>query len=212
MGGGPARTLPGERILTGPRWWKRTRGAPASRVAEDVLSEHLDALYRTALRLCNGRTPDAEDLVQEVALQTFRRFHELREIDAARAWLFTILTRTHLNRVRTSMRRRERAVDDLDEASFERALETWRVDDTPETSLERARTRDSIERAIDSLDPALRTVVWLVDVEGFRHREAAAILGVPEGTVASRLFRAHHALRRLLAPAGAGRAGRTGGG
>lgn len=176
-----------------------------------MVSEHLDALYRMALRLCNGRTLDAEDLVQEVALQTFRRFHELREIGAARAWVFTILTRTHLNRVRASTRRPERAVQDLDEASFERALETWRFDDTPETSLERARTRESIERAIDSLDPALRTVVWLVDVEGFRHREAAAILGVPEGTVASRLFRAHHVLRGLLTRAGAER-GRKGGG
>ena len=63
--------------------------------------------------------------------------------------------------------------------------------------------------ALDQLDPELRAAVTLVDLEGFRQREAAEMLDIAEGTVASRLFRARRALRRFLAPSWeAGKAGR----
>ena len=165
---------------------------------EDVLSEHLDALYRTALRMAGGREADAEDLVQDVALKAHQRFSDLRDPGAARAWLFTILTRTQLNRWRSGQRRPEVAADDMDEAAFERALEAWRSPETPERVLDRTRTGRAVEAALDELDPALRSVIWLVDVEGFRQREVAGILDIPPGTVASRLFRARSTLRELL--------------
>ena len=170
-----------------------------NRVAEDVISEHLDTLYRAAVRLCGGRAADADDLVQNVALKAFERFHELREIRAARAWLLTILTRTHLNRLRASRRRPEVTVEDLDDAGLQDLLETWESPETPEATLDRRRTSQSIVAAFDALDADLRVVAWLVDVEGFRHREVSDMLGVPEGTVASRLFRARRMLRLALA-------------
>lgn len=165
---------------------------------EEVLSEHFDALYRTALRLCRGREADAEDLMQEAALRAFRQFGELRDIEAARSWFFTTLMRTHLNQVRTAQRHPEVAIDDLDELAFERALEEWRVLDTPDRALDRARLADRLETALDALDPTLRAVIWLVDVEGFRQREAATMLRIPEGTVASRLYRGRHELREQV--------------
>lgn len=165
---------------------------------EEVLTEHFDALYRTALRLCRGHAADAEDLMQEVALRAFRQFHELREIEAARSWFFTILLRTHLNRVRTATRHPEVAIEDLDDTAFERALEAWRVPDAPDRVFDRARLADQLAGALDALDPALRAVVWLVDVEGFRQRDVATMLRIPEGTVASRLYRARRELRGRL--------------
>jgi RNA polymerase sigma factor (sigma-70 family) len=92
----------------------------------------------------------------------------------------------------------EVAIDDVDEAAFERALEEWQVTEAPEHVLDRSRLRDRLEAAIDALEPALQTVIWLIDVEGFRQREVATMLSIPEGTVASRLYRARCALRELL--------------
>lgn len=189
----------GDQILTRLHWLTGFRRASRTgRVFEEVLSEHFDALYRTALRLCRWVEADAEDLMQELALRAYREFHQLRDIEAARSWLFTILMRTHLNRVRAAKRRPEIAIEDLDEAAFERALEAWRVSEGPEPVLDRALLADRLEAAMDTLDPSLRAVIWLVDVEGFRQREIATMLSIPEGTVASRLFRARRELRELL--------------
>jgi RNA polymerase sigma factor (sigma-70 family) len=169
-----------------------------SRAFEELLSEHLDALYRTALRLCGGRPADAEDLLQEAMLRAFGRFGELREPAAARVWLFTILTRTNLNRLRTQRRRAERLASDLDEQEFEDALAAWRSAEAPDEQTDLLLTRERLAAALDALDEQVRPVVWLIDVEGFRQREVAEMLGIPEGTVASRLFRARRNLREAL--------------
>jgi RNA polymerase sigma factor (sigma-70 family) len=173
---------------------------PSHRAFEELLSEHLDALYRTALRLCGGRETDAEDLLQEMALRALRSFRDLRDQDAVRSWLFTILTRTHLNRVRAAGRRAETFSGDLEEPAFERALEEWRSSETPEDVLESRLLRERLATALDALEPAMRAVVWLIDVEEFRQREVAEMLEVPEGTVASRLYRVRRRLRDVLDP------------
>jgi RNA polymerase sigma-70 factor (ECF subfamily) len=163
-----------------------------------VLSEHLDALYRTALRLCGGRRADAEDLLQDAVLRAFGRFGELREPEATRVWLFTILTRTNLNRLRARRRRAETLASDLDEHEFEDALASWQSTEAPDEQTDVVLTRERLAAALSDLDVHLRPVVWLADVEGFRQREVAEMLGIPEGTVASRLFRARRNLRDAL--------------
>lgn len=177
----------------------RDRGElPKQRVFEELFGEHLDALYRTALRLCGGRESDAEDLLQEAALRAFRGFSRLRRQEAGRAWLFTILARTHFNRIRGAERRRETMVSDLDEGAFEAALERWGHSTTLEETLARRELRETLEAALNRLPAPLQTVVWLVDGEGFRLREVADMLGVPQGTVASRLYRGRSKLREDL--------------
>jgi RNA polymerase sigma-70 factor (ECF subfamily) len=167
-----------------------------------VLTEHVDALFRTALRLCQGHEANAEDLLQETVLRAFGGYGQLRDPSAARAWLFTILTRTHLNQVRTRRRRGETSAADLDGPAFEAALAEWAPVPSPAEALENRQLGEQLTRALDGLDPVLRTVVLLVDVEGFTQREAAGMLGIPEGTVASRLFRSRRQLRAALeAPA-----------
>jgi RNA polymerase sigma-70 factor (ECF subfamily) len=180
------------------RFFRRPTRRSEPRAFEEVLSEHVDALYRTALRLCGGRRADAEDLLQDAMLRAFERFGELREPEAARVWLFTILTRTNLNRLRALRRRAETLASDLEEREFEDALASWRGLDLPDERTDLLLTRERLAAALDALDEDLRPVVWLTDVEGFRQREVGEMLGIPEGTVASRLFRARRHLRDAL--------------
>jgi RNA polymerase sigma-70 factor (ECF subfamily) len=163
-----------------------------------VLTEHLDALFRTAIRLCEGHEADAEDLLQDTVLRAFNSYGQLREPSAARSWLFTILSRTHLNRVRTKRRRAEMVSTDLDEPAFEAALADWAPIASPAETLEAWQLGEQLMQAVDGLPPELRSVVLLVDVEGFPQREVASMQGIPEGTVASRLFRARRRLRTAL--------------
>jgi RNA polymerase sigma-70 factor, ECF subfamily len=178
------------------------------------LSEHLDALFRTALRLCAGHTADAEDLLQDATLRALEHQDQLRDPAAGRSWLFTILVRTHLNQRRTERRRAEVTASDLDDQAFETALAEWTPLRMPDELVDTWRLGEQLTDALNTLPEALRATVWLVDVEGFTQREVAAMHEVPEGTVASRLFRARRQLRTVLEPgqrqaaAPQGRAGR----
>lgn len=171
---------------------------------EELLSRHLDALYRTALRLVGGDEVNAEDLLQQAALRAFLNAGELRRPESAWAWLLTILVRTHLNRERTEERRGEVLASDMDTSAFEAALAAWHPPETPAEALERRLVGERLAAALDRLAAPLRTVIWLVDAEGFRQREVAEMLEIPEGTVASRVYRARRQLRAALDREGRG--------
>lgn len=175
---------------------------------EEVVTQHLDPLYRTALRLTRGHTANAEDLVQDCLLRACEGYGELRNHEAVRTWFYTILLRTHFNRQRTAKRHPEALACDLTDAEFEQALERWPADGCGISAGEKWPSPQEIRDAIDALDESLRSVVVLVDVEGFRQREVATMLGLPEGTVASRLFRARRLLRDSFAEASAEAGGR----
>lgn len=155
-------------------------------------------MFRTALRLCRGNEADAEDLLQDSSLRAFTSFDQLRDPAAVRGWLFTILTRTHLNRMRAAGRRAEASSTDLDENAFEAALAEWTPRCSPAEEVEQGEIREQLASALDQLPAELRIAVWLVDVEGFTQREAAEMQHLPEGTIASRLFRARRQLRSVL--------------
>jgi RNA polymerase sigma-70 factor, ECF subfamily len=164
--------------------------------------------------MCAGHTADAEDLLQDATLRAFEHQGQLRDPAAGRSWLFTILVRTHLNRRRTERRRAEVTATDLDDQAFETALGEWTPLRMPDELVDTWRLGEQLTDALNTLPEALRATVWLVDVEGFTQREVAAMHEVPEGTVASRLFRARRQLRTVLEPgqrqaaAPQGRAGR----
>lgn len=159
----------------------------------DALSA-VDSLYRTALRLT--RVPaDADDLVQDTYLKAFRAADTFQPGTNLRAWLFTILHNTARNRARD--RGREGLVVDSD--TVEQVADgAWAADGravpTPETLLLRDTLNPELQAAIDELPPAFREAVWLRDVEEFSYAEIAAMLGIPAGTVMSRISRG----RRLL--------------
>ena len=106
--------------------------------------------------------------------------------------------RTHFNRARADRRRAEVTATDLDDQAFEAALAEWTPVRLPDEMADTWHLGDQLTDALNTLTEELRGTVWLVDVEGFTQREVAAMHEVPEGTVASRLFRARRQLRAVL--------------
>ena len=159
---------------------------------EDMITSHLDPLYRTALRL-TGRPQDAEDLVQETYLRAWRSLHTYRPGTNPKAWLFRILHNAHIDRYRASTR----TVQTVDE--MEGQDPAFVVNETPESLVLSGVMDAEIRKALMDLPEVFRSCLILADLEGFSYQEIADILSIPRGTVMSRLFRGRRAMRRALA-------------
>jgi RNA polymerase sigma-70 factor (ECF subfamily) len=166
--------------------------------ADDVLG-YLGPLYATAVRLTRDRA-DAEDLVQDTLLKAFRASRRFARGTNLRAWLYTILRNTWRNRRRD----RARAPVDVDSERVEASpLPAGEGGDaSPEALLLRATLDDDLQAALDGLPEAFREAVWLRDVEEFSYAEIAAMLGVPPGTVMSRISRGRRQLLERLSQRG----------
>ena len=173
--------------------------------AREALS-YVDSLYGTALRLTR-RPADAEDLVQDTYLKAFRAAAQFERGTNLKAWLFTILHNTFRN-----MRRHDvRSPIDVDSETVERAVDLVGQDQTPEQLLTRATLDADLQAALDSLPEAFRQAVWLRDVEEFSYAEIGRIVGVPIGTVMSRISRGRRLVfDRLAATRPAAPRGRSG--
>jgi RNA polymerase sigma-70 factor, ECF subfamily len=143
------------------------------------LRRYARALTRDASR--------ADDLVQSCLLRAIAKQHLWQPDTDLRAWLFTIMHNQNVNDVR-------RAVRGGASVPIEDAAPVLTVEPNAGASLE---LRD-LERAIARLPDEQRQVILLVGLEGMRYDEAAAILGIPIGTVRSRLSRARETLRVLM--------------
>ena len=162
-----------------------------ARFREQVLPE-LEVLYRVARRL-TGSTADAEDLVQDTLLKAYRAFDRF-DGRYLRAWLLTIMRNHHRNQLR------KRRPDLLDDEVAQR-LPGHGQDARRDGVDERAFHDDLdpvVREALRSLSPKHRSVIALVDLDGLTYREAAELLGVPVGTVMSRLHRARSKVRSRL--------------
>ena len=142
-------------------------------------------LYRVAYAW--SRNPAlADDLVQETLTKALLKSSQLRDPDAGEAWLFTILNncfRDHFRRLRET--------DDIDNV-------TLISEGTPEDDNAQLQTVQRVRNAVARLSQDKRQVVTLVDLEGFSYIEVANILGIPVGTVMSRLCRARNILKSEL--------------
>jgi RNA polymerase sigma-70 factor, ECF subfamily len=154
----------------------------------------LDALYSFALKLTRDRS-DAEDLVSDTVLRAFDRWEQYRLGTNIRAWLFTIQYHSFVSR----KRRVESREVSLTPDGTDRAPVDVVGDADPERGYYDSFLDESITRAIDALPEEYRTAVVLSDLHELRYAEIAEILGVPEGTVKSRLFRGRRLLQRALA-------------
>jgi RNA polymerase sigma-70 factor (ECF subfamily) len=158
---------------------------------EELYKRYGSRLYTVAYRI-TGSAADAEDLVQDMFLQVFRRLESFRGEAALGTWLHRLAINTCLDFVRSKQGRRQRvtdAADDLD-ALESPAAGPWRA--------EAALDRMDLERAIAQLPPSYRRAFLLHDVEGLEHHEIGAALGIAEGTSKSLLFKARMRLRSLL--------------
>jgi RNA polymerase sigma factor (sigma-70 family) len=137
---------------------------------------------------------DAEDLLQETYLKAFSNFSSFQSGTNFRAWIFRILRNTSLNS-RSKLDRRMTVELNCDEPSH-----VTTDPEDPESLLIEKSTAAAIWEAIEHLPQSSREVILLSDVEDFAYKEIAAILGVPIGTVMSRLARARRAVHRALGP------------
>ena len=159
---------------------------------------YLNDVFRFAMTLTHHHRADAEDLVQETFLRAYRAWHTFRPGTDARRWLFTICRNAFLK-----IRRRTRHWWTQEPISLESIAELVSGTDGDEGE-ERLLTRMDLSAALgdalDRLAEPYRSVVMLVDVEHQEYETASVILGVPIGTVRSRLFRGRRLLRAALAP------------
>jgi len=154
-----------------------SQDASLQREFEERLADCPTLAFRVALGVLHN-TAEAEDVAQDAMLRAYRNFHRLRDRERFRGWLVRTTWRLALDRVRAAGRRerRERA-----------AMESY-----SETHVESMAASREFERhvaaALDQLPEKLRIVMVLAAIEGHNTREVANLLGLPEGTVKSRLF------------------------
>ena len=160
----------------------------------------MNQLFGAALGMTRNRA-DAEDLVQETYLKAYQKFHQYQPGTNIKAWLYRILTNTYITSYRKAQRSPKRASSDT--------VEDWQLADAAshsEVGLKSAEVEaleslpsSQLRDALDSLSEEHRMVVLMADVEGMSYKEIAEELGVPMGTVMSRLNRARKNLRSALA-------------
>ena len=153
----------------------------------ELLGRHNDHLWQTALRTSYNRE-DAADSLQDALLSAHRTAASFRAESEVRSWLHAIVVNACLDRIRRNKTRRAIAI-------------------APESMPEPTEVRDDyselelsivIDRALFSLPPDQRTALVAVDLEGYSVADAAALLGVPVGTIKSRCARARQRLQERL--------------
>lgn len=159
-----------------------TEDTRAPRIGE-LVEEFAELLFRYAYRL-TGNAADAEDLTQQTFLRAQQKSHQLRESTAARWWLCSIMRNTFLTSRRHSGMLR--SLEGVDEALL--------VEEPPETFIE----PEQLQQALLELSEEFRSPLILFYFEEFTYHEIAEQMGVPIGTVMSRLSRGKAFLRRRL--------------
>jgi len=155
---------------------------------ETRIAETTTLAFRVAFAVLRN-SEDAEDVAQEAFAKAYRRFSQLRDRGRFRAWLVRTTWRMAINRTRSERRRtaRETAAD----------LTPTGAPSPVQSVIERERA-GKLWQAIDALPEKLRIVIVLAGIEEHDLREVATLLGLPEGTVKSRLFLARQRLKELL--------------
>lgn len=154
---------------------------------EERIRDSSTLAFRVAFGVLRQRQ-DAEDVAQDALTKAFQRFRQLRDRERFRAWLVRMTWRLAIDRQRADRRRLAREQGSL------HLVATAAHDESAVAEEQAAR----LWRAIDALPEKLRIVVVLAAIEGHGIREVAGLLGLPEGTVKSRLFSARKSLAESL--------------
>ncbi|WP_179401409.1 sigma-70 family RNA polymerase sigma factor [Burkholderia guangdongensis] len=164
---------------------------------EKLVLPHMNSAFNVARWLAHN-DQDAQDVVQEAYLRAFRFFGGFRGEDA-RPWLLSIVRNTFYT---WHQQNRGHAADTtmFEEDMHSLETKTAERDDSPEAMLIRIQSRKRVHDALRSLRPEYREVIVLRELEELSYKEIAAVVGIPMGTVMSRLGRGRQQLAALLAP------------
>lgn len=175
----------------------RPSAAMADSFRKNVLC-HADLVYRMALRL-GGSFSEADDLAQETFLRAHRAFDrfDLRE-HGAKAWLLKILHNVVITR-RVRAGRQPTLLEDVNFDDFAAELEREPLPRLAEGQVQWEHFDDELKRAVEALIPEYRDVLLLWALGDLSYKQIAEVVGVPIGTVMSRLYRARQQLGNELA-------------
>ena len=165
---------------------------------ETLFHRHQQRVYSVCLRI-TGNAADAEELTQEAFLQAFRKIHTFRGESAFSTWLHRLAVNVVLMRLR-----KKRVIETPLEGSAEReeSEQPQKEFGAPDLVLTGSIDRLHIERAVARLASGYRQIFVLHDVQGYKHHEIAALLGVSVGNSKSQLHKARTKLRGLLRETG----------
>lgn len=176
---------------------KETAAERRKRFERDAL-QYMNQLYAAALRYTKN-PEDAQDLVQDTYAKAYTSFHQFEPGTNLKAWLYRVLTTTFINTYRKEQRRPQTSDSELEDWQIAEASShtSDQGKSTEDVVLENLPDSD-IKKALAEIPEEFRMVVYLADVEGFAYKEIAEIVGVPAGTVMSRLHRGRKQLREKL--------------
>lgn len=164
----------------------------------ELVRRHQDRLYPTLLRI-TGSAEDARDLLQESFFRAYQKLDHYRGGSSFYTWLYRLSINLAISERRRRRARPMARMSDLQSESAPHAQEPLDHAD-PGLPVEQAERDEQIHRALGALAPDHRAVVVMKDFDGLRYEQIAAVLGVPVGTVRSRLHRARQELREFLRP------------
>lgn len=169
-------------------------GSASAMTVVQLVAAYHERLYRYAYRL-SGSAADAEDLVQQVFLIAHQKLDQLRDASCVSGWLHTVLRNCYLKGCRKSL---GLPVSELDVNTLPAEAPSQPIDE------------EALQNALSTLDPEFKVVVLMFYFEDKSYREIADQLGIPLGTVMSRLSRAKAHLRDRLASREGGQAPASG--
>lgn len=168
----------------------------ANNIAFDKLVRpHFDRLHRLAWRLA-GQKAEAEDLFQELLIKAYGKLDDLVQIDEPGSWLSRMMYNLFIDERRRFARRRMHTVEEGEMAGD--GLAGLPGPDDPEFNQQRYERLIRLDAALSQLSEEHRILVLLHDTEGYKLEEIHKLIGVPIGTVKSRLHRARARLREIL--------------
>lgn len=185
------RVMAGEAILEGAIERDRPRSTDA--LIEALVHEHSRLVYRIAYSVLR-RPQDAEDATQETFMRVLRYSSKLTDVDDPKTWLARIAWRVALDRSKQRARTQELALEDPAAPIRELASSDDPVDET----LQGAQIAAVLQKFVAALPAKLREPLLLSSIEEMSPREVAAVLGINEAAVRSRVFRARQILKEKL--------------
>ncbi len=174
-----------------------SRGPADDHSFENQVLPLREELFACAMRYTRNPAA-AEDLVQETLMRAYGAWHRFEPGSNPRAWAFRILTNSFINVYRKRRRRRQVSAEQFDDTARAAHGDTTVRSPNPQDLLLEHAVGDEVAAALATLGDDHRRIIEMADLQGLGYRDVARALGVPVGTVMSRLFRARRRLQPLL--------------
>lgn len=165
---------------------------------EALVTAYQKQVYNLALRTV-GNEEDAADMTQEAFLRAYRSLGSFRGDSKFSVWLYRLTSNICIDFLRSRAKKRTVSMtwtDDEGDDAGELEIPDERF--SPEGQFDRASIRESVQRGLDSLSPQYREILVLREINGLSYEEIGRVLGIEEGTVKSRIFRARKKLCDFL--------------